>query len=556
MKKITLLTALVFSSCLMFGQVLSEDFEGGLTLPAGWTNNEIGAMGGTWTFATGGEAVGYTSPNTIYYDDALLVGNYALFDSDGLGNDGAAEDAALESPAFDVSGASNVILTFNHFFTAGYGGQGFVEVFDGTTWVQVASYTGASQTDSSFGLESIDVSTELAGVANAQVRFRWTGDYSWGWAVDNIEVSAPSCIDPSNFVLGPNGITSTSFDIAWTDPNGGATVFDLEYGLENFLPGTGTMVNDIATTNYDITGLTPDTTYEFYITANCTGGNGDSNIVGPIAFTTAYDCSTYGLPFSEDWANSNAYFSCYTTEDSNSDSESWSFNTGINDLDGDGTFDNFTTVFPSAAGIAKDDWLFTPAISGTMGAEYSVTVIYNSVDVNGTANESFDLVVADTPSSTAVTQSTIGTYTGITQSGVFGDTGGNDLITQAYTSTATYTAPLDGDFYVGIHANTSAANSDVFFVLGIQITETLGINDFNQNTFTHNYSKDLEALTLESSNLEMTNIEIYSILGQNVISKPLSSTREVIDVASLNDGVYLAKVFADGGSKTIKFVKN
>ena len=54
----------------------------------------------------------------------------------------------------------------------------------------------------------------------------------------------------------------------------------------------------------------------------------------------------------------------------------------------------------------------------------------------------------------------------------------------------------------------------------------------------------------------MTNIEIYSILGQNVISKPLSSTREVIDVASLNDGVYLAKVFADGGSKTIKFVKN
>lgn len=555
MKKITLLMALVFSSSLMFGQVLSEDFEGGLSLPAGWTNNEIAAMGGTWGFASGGEAIGYNSPNTIYYDDGLLFGNYAVFDSDGIGNDGNAEEAALESPAFDVSAATNVILSFNHFFTAGYGGQGFVEVFDGTTWVQVASYSGADQAASSFGLEEINVSTEIAGVANAQVRFRWVGDWSWGWAVDNIEINAPSCIDPTGFAVGPNGVTSTSFDIEWTDPNGGGTVFDIEWGPVGFLPGLGNMVNDLAATNYEFTGLTADTEYEFYITANCTGGLGDSDQVGPISFLTAFNCSSYGLPYFEDWSNLNAYSSCYTAEDTNTDGLSWSFN-DVNDLDGDGTEDNIVNIFPQAANVAKDDWLFTPAISGTMGGEYTVTVTYNAVDFQATANESFDLVITDTPSSTATTQTVIGSYNSIIQAGVFGDTGGNDLITQAYTSTATYNATADGDFHVAIHANTPAAGSDVFFFLTIEVTETLSIDEFNQNTFTHNYNKDLETLTLESSNLEMTNIEIYSILGQNVISKPLSSTREVIDVASLNDGVYLAKVFADGGSKTIKFVKN
>ncbi len=555
MKKITLLAALVFSSSLMFAQIISEDFEGGLVLPAGWNINDIAGGGDVWTFATGGEAVGYNPPNTIYYSDGLLGGNYALFDSDGYGANGVAENAALESPTFDVSTASNIILSFNHFFTAGYGGQGFVEVFNGSTWLQVASYTGADQNDSSFGLEEINVTTELSGVSNAQVRFRWVGDYSWGWAVDNVTVSAPTCIYPTNFVLGPNGITDTSADIEWTDGNGAGTVFDIEFGLDGFTPGSGTMINNVSATNYDFTGLMPDTAYDFYITANCTGGNGDSQQVGPISFLTAFDCASYGLPYTEDWSNQNAYSSCYTTEDVNADGLSWLFN-DFNDLDGDGTNDNIVNVFPQAANVAKDDWLFTPAISGTANAEYTITVTYNAVDFNATANESFDLVITDSPASTATMQSVIGSYSGITQSGVIGDTTGNDVITQAYSSTATYTAVADGDFHVAIHANTPPAGSDVFFFLSIQITETLSIDEFNQNTFTHSYNKVSEILNLESSSMAMTKVELYSILGQNVMSQPLSNQSESIDISSLNDGVYIAKVFVDDNYKTIKFVKN
>jgi hypothetical protein len=552
MKKITLLMALVFSSSLMFGQVLSEDFEGGLSLPAGWTNNEIAPGGGVWGFASGGEAVGYNPPNTIYYDDGLLFGNYALFDSDGLGPDGNAEEAALESPSFDVSGATNVILSFNHFFTAGYGGQGFVEVFDGTSWVQVASYSGADQAASSFGLEEINVSTEIGGVANAQVRFRWVGDYSWGWAVDNIEVNAPTCIDPSGFVIGPNGVSTTTFDIEWTDSNGGGTVFDIEWGVVGFLPGLGNMVNDLAATNYEFTGLMPDTNYEFYITANCTGGNGDSNQIGPIGFSTNYDCSLYDLPFSEDFSNQNAFSSCYDIEDTNADNTSWGYNNG-NDFDGDTVNDPVALIFPPNPTVAKDDWLFLPiAINGVANGDYDVTIVYNVFDNPVAGSESFDIVALDSPSSAATMQTVFGSYSGITQAGA----GVEDLLPNAYTSTATYTPAADGTFYIGIHATTPVSTSAIITIFSIDVNETLGLNDFENNDFSHSYSKNLETLTLESSNLEMTNIEIYSILGQNVISKPLSSTREVIDVASLNDGVYLAKVFADGGSKTIKFVKN
>ncbi|WP_426429364.1 T9SS type A sorting domain-containing protein [Winogradskyella sp. HB-48] len=544
MKKITLLMALVFSSGLMFGQVLSEDFEGGLSLPAGWTINDIAGGGDVWTFATGGEAVGFTPPNTIYYDNGLF-GNYALFDSDGIGNNGVAENAALESPVFNVSAASIVILDFNHGFTTGYGGQAFVEVYNGTTWVQVDSYSAASD----FGAVQIDVSTELAGVSNAQVRFRWVGDWSWGWAVDNVVVSAPTCADPNTFVVGPNGVTSTSFDIAWTDPNGGGTVFDIEWGVQGFLPGLGTMVNDLAATNYDFTGLTPDTAYEFYITANCTGGNGDSNEIGPISFLSGFDCTTYTVPFMEVFDNSNAFASCYTTEDVDGDTLSWISQQDL-DLDGDTVNETFATNANGdvATTPMKNDWLIGPAISLTAGTNYEVTTKFNVF--GGTPNASLEAFILDAPNSGATQVATLFSNTGIVTQGAF-----ETLETMAYEEINTFSVGMSGDYYIA-YRSFGAGGSGFVLMFDSNIQESLSIDEFDQNTFTHNYNKDLETLTLESSTLTMTNIEIYSILGQNVISKPLSSTREVIDVASLNDGIYLAKVFADGGSKTIKFVKN
>ncbi|GGW67950.1 putative secreted protein (Por secretion system target) [Winogradskyella epiphytica] len=86
--------------------------------------------------------------------------------------------------------------------------------------------------------------------------------------------------------------------------------------------------------------------------------------------------------------------------------------------------------------------------------------------------------------------------------------------------------------------------------------EDLSVIDFSNNTFTHNYNKSIKTLNLESSAAAMTSVEIYSVLGQNVLTKSLNATSESIDLSSLTDGVYLAKVSVDGHSETIKFMKN
>ena len=108
---------------------------------------------------------------------------------------------------------------------------------------------------------------------------------------------------------------------------------------------------------------------------------------------------------------------------------------------------------------------------------------------------------------------------------------------------------------VAINSGGEASGSEIWSFT-TQANPNLGLNDVNQNTFSYRYIKSSSILELESSNTPMTSVEIYSTLGQNVLSKSLTHTKELIDLSSLNNGIYLAKVYTDGQSKTIKFIKS
>ena len=49
---------------------------------------------------------------------------------------------------------------------------------------------------------------------------------------------------------------------------------------------------------------------------------------------------------------------------------------------------------------------------------------------------------------------------------------------------------------------------------------------------------------------------MYDILGKRVKSVQVNTESTVIDASDLNDGIYIARISSDSGSKTIKLVKN
>jgi hypothetical protein len=302
MKKITLLflLSLFFSNAQ---EVLNEDFEGGI--PLTWSNENLNSLGDPneiWTIDNTGLAYYVSTTAQYMYTAAGMSGNYAIFNSDAYG-DGPAEDAALTSPAFDCSGLSTVVLSFNEWFTGGYGGAAYVEVSadGGSTWTAVVNYP-TTNTDLEYGEQIIDITSIVGTSANAHVRFRYTGDFSYYYAIDNVvvqqpQVSAPgACTTPTPTdqatdvtinTYATNGTTYKWVEVGFAAATTGdpASTFDVTYSLNQDLSDPVLIATDYNGTipeNGSLwgteasTGWQANTTYYWKVTANNIAGSTDS----------------------------------------------------------------------------------------------------------------------------------------------------------------------------------------------------------------------------------------------------------------------------------------
>ena len=144
----------------------------------------------------------------------------------------------------------------------------------------------------SVGLRGTGAATNLLSVNTVtNVATAGTADDSQTAAIaagKRYTFTPPTVTCPAPNALSASNQTTTSATLNWlsASPGTGAGTFTVEYGPAGFVPGTGTAVPNLAGPGYNATGLTPGTAYEFYVTQNCTGGNGNSTRTGPQAFAT------------------------------------------------------------------------------------------------------------------------------------------------------------------------------------------------------------------------------------------------------------------------------
>lgn len=109
----------------------------------------------------------------------------------------------------------------------------------------------------------------------------------------NVYCTPPAC--PMPVALAADNVTTLTADLSWTEA-GTATSWEVEWGPTGFISGAGTMITP-ATNPQAISGLTANTTYQFYVRAFC---NPDySDWAGPFSFTTP--CDILVAPFIEDF---------------------------------------------------------------------------------------------------------------------------------------------------------------------------------------------------------------------------------------------------------------
>ncbi len=109
-------------------------------------------------------------------------------------------------------------------------------------------------------------------------------------------LEAPTCFPPTMNTV--SDITATSAKLEWISE---APSVNVEYGITGFTQGTGLVSSDVTAETVTLNNLTAQTSYVYYIQANC-GSTNLSPWNGPYAFKTA--CSSFG-DFTENFTVEN-----------------------------------------------------------------------------------------------------------------------------------------------------------------------------------------------------------------------------------------------------------
>ena len=208
----------------------------------------------------------------------------------------------LRSPRINLSTLTNPELRFWVYMFGTNIDRLEVDVKTPTgNWTNMITITGQQQFTNTATWEEQVVS--LSSFANQDIFIRFTGfhngsNFNADIAIDLVSVEeAPPCPRPNPFNVV--GVSSNSVTLNWT--SGGTAPWQVEYGAPGFAPGTGTLVN-VNSNPVNISGLTPQTSYEFYIRDTC-GALGVSTWTGPVSATTS--CLPVTAPWVEDFDGSN-----------------------------------------------------------------------------------------------------------------------------------------------------------------------------------------------------------------------------------------------------------
>lgn len=271
----------------------SGTYSSGDSLDACWYRNPQRGTGPSSPYFWAVRSGTTSTPNTGPTSDASGSGKYVYTESSsGL----VAQQATLQVAPVDVSSLTSPELGFSYHMAGNtMGTLGFQTWQPSSGWsavTTVASGTQQSNAQSAW----IDTTFALPAGDTLVVRFvgtRGTANRS-DIAIDEVSIhEAPPCPDPSGIQIVST--TSTTATIQWT--SGGATHWNIAYGPTGTVTPSSSFVA-VTSNPYTITGLTPGTSYDFYVRDSC-GTGVVSTWKGAVSFQTP--CASLVAPFTENF---------------------------------------------------------------------------------------------------------------------------------------------------------------------------------------------------------------------------------------------------------------
>ncbi|WP_445456615.1 T9SS type B sorting domain-containing protein [Flavobacterium sp. HNIBRBA15423] len=422
-----------------------------------------------------------------------------FFDSGGPSGTYAANENITTTICPDTPGTT-VVAFFNSF---NLDTSDFLTVYNGNSTAApvLGTYTGTT-------LPPILVSTAVDGC----LTFNFTSNGFTnlaGWDATIQCMVPPTCPNPNS--LSVSSISDTGATLTWNEVG---TATSWEVIIQPVGTGYPTGAGTIVTTNtYIATGLNPNTAYEFYVRADCGGGD-LSFWSGPTNFTTLFPGCGGSVPAGDDVpeaapvCNLNGY--CGNTSAAYTDENNWP---------------ELNTAF--CGSIENNSFLIFQATSTTISMDVLVGNCFNGSDIQ------FMIFSAATPGSGPL--NVIGCFFQMT-------VGTNALTFNGLTVGQTYYLMIDGfagavcDYSVTVTSGGSTT-TDVQITQSnttICIDETLTLDVTGGNGI-YNWSPNIGLNTTTGNTVTFTPPApgTYTIQVQSTDANALCATSDFIEVTVL-----------------------
>ncbi|MCA1966644.1 MAG: T9SS type A sorting domain-containing protein, partial [Flavobacterium sp.] len=316
--------------------------------------------------------------------------------------------------------------------------------------------------------------------------------------------------------------------LGWTEA-GTATMWDVEWGTFGFTPtGTPTITN--ATNTQPISSLSPNTTYSFYVRANC-GAGGYSTWSGPFSFTTS--CVADNVPYTQNFESATvpALPSC-TTQQNVGTGNLWT-------VQNNGGYGFTTNALRYSWNSSSDAnvWFYTNGINLVGGTTYKITYDYGGTGT--TFPEKLKVSYGNSANAAAMTTLLAD------HPNVVNDTPVSNLVN--------FTPATSGVYYFGFNAY-SIADQFYLFVDNIVVDVALSNANFDNSNFIA-YPNPVRDILNISYTTEISSLRVINMIGQEVISKNINATSTQVDMSALSAGAYIVNVTVGDSVKTLKVVK-
>lgn len=549
MKKIVLFMTMLGMSSLSFGQTaLSEDFEGDVFPPTGWTTQTLIDNPDFEWFAVGN---GYQ-----------LEGNVSA----GITYGTSDQDENLISPSFSLadydSAHLNFLINMGYTYFVDQGPDAEEGGDFGNLYAKIS--TNGGDTWSTLWVEEdqgvyVDYETMFitldlqayVGEDDVMIKFQLVANNADRVIIDKISVTADEgtyCAPVTGLQL--NDLTETSFEIEWA---GTAASYDVEFGEVGFEQGTGTLEN-IEDTITSFTDLEAGTGYSFYIRSVC-----EDDVVGewfgPFAVYTPLSASA-DLNYQFGFDSGTPETAGWTIDEA---AGAWGFFVDpIYEDEGQG---GFAASIGSSTGPV-DSWLFSRGLNIAGGQTVTITYrirelklpLTNNPAVFGNGgNNSLKVFVGTSPEIVEQT-------TPIASHLSYGAATHAQDVWEEFSFD--YPVPATGTYYFGFE-HTSPTQLELIGQGGIAldsftVTSPLSTGDELANQFSVYPNPASNVIKISGNNNVLVNgVTVTDLNGRTVKTVKFNNVASAeVNIENLAAGMYMVNITSDKGTATKKIVKN